>query len=221
MLKYAVLVFVALALSGCAQNTEAPVAQPTRQVQAEKATQQEQGAMASIDINILNAPDGQGVPDETSIMGPLVYGPLADKNLARIMDGGSGPAGSTVRDTRAGYVQNVYLTLQTGGSATGAQTTGGATGQSSTPGTTITQYPVQEPKASVTTPVAVGLPGSAPQATGTGTVEGNASTTADLQADLKTQLLDLAAKDPAAFQSILAELAKFFPVATTQPAVPQ
>jgi len=209
---------VAIFAIGCAQNTEAPNVQPTRQAQSEDVTQQAQGARSDSYVYIFNAPGDNAVPaapgGTTIDLGKL----LGDSNRPETGGDDATPGGATVRDTRAGYNQNVYLTLQQGGTSSGAQATGGASGQSSAPGSSVTQTPTQEPKATVTTPIAVGLPGSAPQASGTGTVEGDAATTADQDADLKTLLVEAAAKDPAALQALLAQLLAELAQPTTQPA---
>ncbi len=205
---------------GCAQDTTATAAQPTRQVQAPYADQAAQGSKSDVRVYIINAPAGNSLPDgETATLLDL-----GDPNgrIAAVKETTSAETGSAVKDTRAGYVQSGFtLNIHTGGSSTGAQATGATGSQASTPGASITQSPNQEPRANVTTPIAVGLPGSAPQATGTGALEGGtATTTADQQAELRTAMIKAAGGDPTALRNLFEQLfGETLPVSTTMPAL--
>jgi len=207
-------VFAALA-AGCAQDTTATSAQPTRQIQAPVADQAAQGSKSDVRVYIVNAPGGNSLPDDGN--GALLDLANPENAVASIGETSSTETGSAVKDTRAGYVQSGFtLNIHTGGSSTGAQATGATGSQASTPGASISQSPNQEPRANVTTPIAVGLPGSAPQATGTGALEGgSATTTADQQAQLRTALIKAASGDLSALQTVFQQLfGETLPVST-------
>ncbi|MEW6249200.1 MAG: hypothetical protein AB1716_01010 [Planctomycetota bacterium] len=197
-----IALFAGFGLVGCSQRTSAPVDQPIGQLQAPVSDQAAQGSKSDLRIWVMNAPNGNTVPQDQ----PGVLFSLGEPGTTSVGEVASDPNGNQVRDTRAGYVQSgLTFVIHTGGSSTGTQSTGGVGGQSAQPGATITQSPHQEPKASVQVPVSVGLPGSAPNANAAGAVEGNPSLTSSQNADLRTLVNRALAGDKDA-QCRLAEL---------------
>jgi hypothetical protein len=168
-------------LAGCNQATSAnPIStQPTRQTQAEDQKQDQQGTNGRVAEQGIYSINGSGAALERS-----------DKTgrIQKVRVGADGEVTAENVDGSGTHFQTNYYAFNIGGSTTAGQTGGGASGQSSAANAnpTATQSPHQEPKATVTTPIAVGMPGSAPQATGAGSVEGPATTTATNQNDLKT-----------------------------------
>jgi hypothetical protein len=182
MLAVGAALFVG-ALAGCNQATSAnPIStQPTKQTQAEDLSQDQQGTngrVAEQGVYVINDASGGG------------KAAVASNDRGKIKSVTVGADGSSQLGESDGGVHVVVFNFDTqiGGSTTAGQTGGGASGQSSAANAnpTATQSPHQEPKANLTVPIAVGMPGSAPQATGAGTVEGPATTTATNQNDLKT-----------------------------------
>ena len=60
------LVLVSGCLLGCSQNTEAPVDQPSRQVQAPFSDQAAQGSKSDVRVWVINAPGENGIPGDES-----------------------------------------------------------------------------------------------------------------------------------------------------------
>jgi hypothetical protein len=180
MLAVGAALFVG-ALTGCNQATSAnPIStQPTRQTQAEDLKQDQQGTnsrFAEQGVYSINGGGGNVKRDD------------GRGKITKVQSGADGNVSAEGLEGGGNYFQTNYYALNVGGSTTAGQTGGGASGQSSAANAnnTATQSPHQEPKANLTVPIAVGMPGSAPQATGAGAVEGPATTTATNQNDLKT-----------------------------------
>ncbi len=197
---------LAISTSGCAQNTEAgPVTQPARQT----TTQAEQGAAARIYTYIINAPATSGLPDQgISVEEPAVR-PATEDSAAN-------PVAATTRKTDAGYVQNVYYTVQTGGTASGAL----AANATANPNSTVTQTPTQKPEATLAVPISFAMPGgyASGQASAAGGSGGGASANLSAQAttDLRTAWLKALSGDTSSLMSFLAGMFGTSP--TTQPA---
>ncbi len=223
-----IIACVCLLFAGCAQNTEAPVNQPARTVQAPIAEQGALGSNSDVKIYIINAPGSNGVPNDAATVVNLAGLQTAATSQPSVDEVTSDGAGSAVRDTRAGYTMaGLTVNVQTGGSSTGPQSTGAVGPQTVAPQSTVTQTPTQKPEFTASVPVAVGLPGSAPNATAnTASGQGTATQSAQYTADLKTALTTLAgtATNPAQLAAIQALWQMLFPGTAppaSQPTVPQ
>lgn len=176
----AILTLGVVGMVGCAQNTEAANPQPTRQVQSADTEQAAQGGKYTFNQYIINTT--KDVPGESGVA--LALDDPAQSQVDGVSSDG---AGNNTKRIRSGYtIAGVTNNITIGGSSTGPQSGGTASGQSSAPSASITQSPTQEPKATVNVPIALGAPGSAPQATGAASLEGPASTTASQQNELRT-----------------------------------
>lgn len=212
---WAVAILGLATLPGCAQHTAAPVEQPIAQAQVPISDQAAQGSESHVHVYVLNAPGSNQLPDEPGRLLDLA----GSGGMATLADVNSDGSGNGVRDTRAGYQQaGITFNIQTGGSSTGPQSTGGVSGQSAQPGATVTQSPEQRPEATVTTPIAVALPGGAASSSGAGaTGGGNVQLTAEQQAELRTALLEAMAGDEGALAKLAKLLGMVSPPPTTQP----
>lgn len=201
-----------LMTAGCAQNTAAPVAQPTDQVQQPITDQAAQGSDTDINLYFLNAPghnalpsgSSGGMPDVSQLFKPSPFATSQPFVGSTEVSGGD----VAVRDTRAGYSQSGFHIAITTGGTTGPQSTG-ATTSTIQPGANVSQTPTQTPKAAVDVPIAVGVGGSAPNAAASGAVEGNPSTTSSQQADIQATFLRAVAGD----QKAWTDLAKLLGIA--------
>lgn len=178
-LPFLAIAFFASCNPGCAQNTQQPQTQTTPQRVDTNQDSKQGGSQAN--IYVINAP-ARGVSGEyASNQGDALT--RSAKLTTGVADTGS--AGSDAAD--ATFMQHgIVLNVNQGG--TTQTPTGSATGTLSGTSQAATATPNQEPKATVTVPIAVGAPGSAPQATGAGSLEGPASTSATNNAELRTLL---------------------------------
>lgn len=205
-------------LGGCAQNTETPTINDQRQPQALAADQAQQGVNVRNTWNVINYPAGvsSGEPSLVSSNGDV----QADLSGAAASPGAAGLARA-----RAGFQTQNGLSwyVVTTGSGTGTQTptlTGGTLTSSQTP--TVT--PNQEPTANVTVPIAVGMPGSAPQASAQGQIStggstGTQSLTPSQANELRTLLANVKGGVPGALEALTKWSDQVFgkPAPTTQP----
>jgi len=213
------VVLVAGCLLGCAQNTAAPVDQPSQQFQTPISDQAAQGSKSDVKVWVINAPGENGVPTDDSHL--VLKLDEQSSELPSVTSATSNEAGNEVRDPKAGYViAGLTFNIHTGGSSTGPQSTGAVGPMSAQPGATVTQSPEQKPEGSVQVAPAVALPGgvasgSAAGATGSGAV----SLSNEQQAELRTALLRAMQGDTQAWAQI-AELLGIVFNPTTQPAAP-
>lgn len=205
-----VLLVLCGCLGGCAQNTETPTVTDQRQPQAQAAEQAQQGVNVRNTWNIIAYPPGLTSTD-------AALGDESGDQQAEIANASASPSGSGLAKARAGFQSQNGLSFYVAvtGTGTGTQTptlTGGTLSSTQTP--TVT--PNQEPTANVTVPIAVGAPGSAPQATAQGQLNQGGTQTGTLspqqQAELRTLL------NNGDTQGALAKLAEFLggPKPTTQ-----
>lgn len=191
-------VLYAALICGCAQNTKAPQVQPATNESRTAQDSDQRSAGSMTNIYVINRP-GPGVEGEykTSLGGGAVA------RAAKLGTGQAAESGAGLGDGEATYQQSaISINVSYGNVAATATPTGGSATGTVTPTQSGTWSPHQEPKATVTTPIAVGLPGSAPTATGSGSVEGPATTTANPQNDLKTLIAKASGGDPAALQQL-------------------
>lgn len=206
------LVIVLVWAAGCAQNTEAPVSQPIQQPQSLSAEQAQQGVSSRNYVYVFNAPGTTDIPHD----GPVIQ--VAGDGGGVLEQPASTAAGNQVARASSGAPVQAGLTIAitTSGTGTGTQTPA-LSGSTATPGATITQSPTQKPEAAVSVPIAFGMPGSAPQATGAaGTSSSQQSLTSEQQNELRTLWAQALRGDAGALERIGALL--FGPAATTQPA---
>ena len=189
---------VAMCLLGCAQTTTAPQVQTPRNESSTAQETEQRAAGSQANIYVINRP-GPGVEGESkSNQG----GALA--RFAKWSNGTIGDSGMGMGDAEATYQQaGIAIRVSFGDSSATATPTGGNASGTVNPAQSGNVSPHQEPKASVNVPIAVGMPGSAPQATGASSLEGPASTTATNQNDLKTLWDQAKNGDPAAKQKLL------------------
>ena len=224
LLKFLMGLLVSLWLVGCAQNTEAPVDQPTRQVQEAQTGQAAQGAHIVVNNNFGNAPYGSTQAAPESGMQNLLAQLTGEYATSRpsVETINSDADKNTVQDTKAGYVMVTTLTQTIYGSSTGAQTGTATPGQASTPGSTTTQTPTLRPETQVNPALSVAAPGGAATASTSSNLEsagGTASSTASPQNDLRTALTTLLNQPEGVLQSVIGMIQNLLatPAATTQP----
>lgn len=165
-------------VGGCAQNTATPQNQPS--AQGTVTDQETRSAGAQTNIYVINAP-ARGVAGEysSSQAGALL-------RSAKLTTGEATNAGAGSEASDATFLQHGVVINVNQGSTTPTVT--GSSSGSQQPGMAATISPNQEPRATVNTPIAFGMPGSAPQATGAASLEGPATTTAHQQNELRTLL---------------------------------
>lgn len=190
---------VAMCLLGCAQTTTAPQVQTPRNESSTAQESDQRSAGSQTYIYVINRP-GPGVESESKTS----VGGGAATRTSKVTNGQAGPDGAGLGDADATYqIAGLSINVNYGNTAATATPTGGAASGVVNPAQSGNVSPHQEPKASVNVPIAVGLPGSAPQATGASSLEGPASTTATNQNDLKTLWDQAKNGDPAAKQKLL------------------
>jgi len=208
-------------LAGCAQNTAAPVDQPSQQFQTPISDQAAQGSKSDVRVWVINAPGENGIPSDDRNLILQLDDPSGE--LPSVGSAASNEAGNEVRDPKAGYViAGLTFNIHTGGSSTGPQSTGAVGPMSAQPGATITQSPEQKPEGSVQVAPAIALPGgvasgSAAGATGSGSV----TLSAEQQAELRTALLRAMQGDSQAWLKIAELMGMVFePAPAPQPGAP-
>lgn len=185
-------VTVAMVAAGCAQNTETPVDQETRQqVTTPSETQQEQAAQGNqYYFYVVNGPGKNEIPYPGT--GLNIGTGSVTTNTAKITNASASSANAGTGESTAGYAQSgVSITVNTG--STSPSLAGTTTGTTSGVGQTPTQNPSvnpnQEPKASVSIPIGVAMPGGSntqqAESVGEGTSTG---TTQTATTELKTQI---------------------------------
>ena len=164
-----VLLLVALLMPGCAQSAEQRQVQPSRQNTQTENEQKTTSAGGTVVVNVFQHPDGISEYENTTSV------PGAVKRTARAKGASSNGSGNSANDSEATYVMAGTTINVTLGDSTQTPT-GSATGSGAqTPTLSGAQTPTLTPTATVTTPIAVGMPGSAPQASGAGSSGGPGS----------------------------------------------
>lgn len=193
------LVIVAVCImatcGGCAQNTETPVDQESRQqVTTPSETEQQQAAQGNqYYFYVVNGPGKNEIPYPGA--GLNIGGGDVTTNTAKIIGSSASSAAGAAGETTAGYAQSgVSITVNTGSTSPSlaGTTTGTTSGVSQTPTQNPSVNPNQEPKASVSIPVGVAMPGGSNTQQAEAVGEGSASgMTQTATTELKTQLNQL------------------------------
>jgi len=186
-MKYAMIVLLAIGLvAGCSNKTEAPASQFT-----EQPTQQEQATFGGHSVTLRWNQTGGNPIDGAGSDFPLTEAPYVE--LDGFDDGQTKFAAG-----RSTYLQINHLTLNTGATTTPSATQEANASGANTPAADATQAP----ETTLSAPLALGAPGSAPTANSTAAGRGQADQTASTTNDLATQLANLKAQDPAAFTQL-------------------
>lgn len=205
-----VLTVLAGCLAGCAQHTDTVTPTLQRQPMAQPTEQAAQGVYVRNTWNVINHPPGLS-------SGDAAIGDESGDEQAELSGASASAAAAGLAKARAGF-QNMnglswYIVTTGDGANTATPTqTGGTLTSTATPTVTANQ----EPTANVTTPIAVGMPGSAPQASGQGQIgSGSQALSPSQQNELRTLLADVKAGVPGALEKLTAFLGQ--PAPTTQP----
>lgn len=200
------LIVLPVCVFGCAQNTEAVQAQPTRQ-QQEATTDQ---AAAGSQTSVSNEPVSVAFHFDAWTRG-------GDGGEGGAVDG-SEAGGATGKTAKAGggvvNIGTVNVSTSTvvhsGGSTTGAQTSGGASGQAATPTANSTQTPEQKPSASVSANMQAAAPGGSNQGSSSAaaTSGANSAATSSLTSEQAAELRTLNEKFKSGASMTAEELAR-------------
>jgi hypothetical protein len=160
------LAAAAFLLAGCEQRTDSMVDQPARSVQAPDTDQAQQDKVETVNefyVNAWNAPGSGHEPPPAAQPESDPSGGMPSQAELAANDGGL-----AARDTRAGYNQILVFNVDTGSTKGTSQSASGsgATGLTNQPGSTVTQTPTQEPRATVSGSLGFAMPGgiASPQA---------------------------------------------------------
>lgn len=195
-------------LCGCAQKTNTVSEQPIVQEPKQDSRQAQQGVNSQNYVYVYNAPQGKKLPgsndgptvvlhgwpgnDPTSTQPAQLNGLEADSNGAEF------ESASASGQLQAG----ISIVINTTGSGSNDMTPSQGS-QTAKPNSNQTVTPNQEPTANVTVPIAVGMPGSAPQASGQGQIgSGSQNFSPQQQAELKTLLANVKAGVPGAIEAL-------------------
>lgn len=191
---------------GCAQNTEAVQAQPTRQNQEATTDQAAAGSQTSVSnepVTVAFHMDGWTRGGDGGAGGEV------EGSEAGNAAGKAGKVGGGVVNIGTVNVSTSTV-VHSGGSTTGAQTSGGASGQAATPTANATQTAEQKPSASVSANLQAAAPGGSNQGSSSAaaTSGANSAATSSLTSEQAAELRTLNEKYKSGATMTAEELAR-------------